>query len=137
MSINVKHKTKFVLFTCGIGWGIPFALMMLSLRWIECEPIHLREMVILLSCSILGGIFFGLLNAQQEHQKNDWLDSIKSWVLITVLLIIYGLIYRCILLPENLHESLLTSIIFIGLTGLAVILQQKFILKRNIRDNRK
>ncbi|WP_298146737.1 hypothetical protein [uncultured Acinetobacter sp.] len=125
----MQHRIKQSLVMGGLGWGIPMALMMMSLRWIEAKPFDGIILTICIVAAILGGIAFAWLSYLKEpHDAFNWISYVKSGLLIIVVMTIYALIYRLILLPQHWHHGVVASFIFLSLMGLSIVLQHKFIL---------
>lgn len=125
----MNEKFKWIVVYGGLGWGIPFALCMLVLRWIEYKPMLFGSSMILLFVSIVGGLLWGVVMYQPNIQKETckffnpkyW----KSLFYLFIILVIYAGVYRFLLVP---HHTGLGSLIFILLIIFGVIFQKKIII---------
>lgn len=126
----MQHRIKQSVLIGGLGWGVPFALMMMSLRWIEAKPFDGIILAIFIVPSILGGIALAWLSYLKEpYPTFNGISYLKSGFLLFVVMAIYALIYRVILVPQHVQDSFLANFIFLALMGLSVVLKHKFILK--------
>ena len=126
----MNQKLNWILMKGGLGWGIPFALLFSALRWIENQPIAFGSYLVLLLVSIVGGMFWGALtyktcdkNLQQDF---SFIDFFRSMGYLLIALCLYGVLFRYVLVPKQLDDSLWSSCLFVGLMFTALWLQKRF-----------
>lgn len=132
------NTLKWIFINGGLGWGIPFAIFIYALRWIENKPPAFGSFLILLIGSIVGGIVWGYATYKFDSPKENTDFSIfkflKSMALMSVIFCIYGFIFRYLLIPNNLDHTLWSTWIFLTLVALGVFLHNKFIVKGKKND---
>ena len=128
----MNKKFQLIFIHGGLGWGVPFFLLISVLRWIENEPPAFGSYFILLIISIIGGITWGYFMYKSDTQREniDFSVSIflKSITLTLIILCIYGVIFRYLLTPNNLDDTLWSTSSFISIILIGILIQHKFIL---------
>lgn len=132
----INKKLKWIFINGGLAWGVPFALFISTLRWIENKPSVFGSFLTLITVSIVGGIVWGYFNYKSDRKKENIDFSIskflKSMSLILFILCIYGFLFRYLLIPNSLDHTLWSTFIFILLIFIGIVLQNKFIMKKRI-----
>ena len=131
----MNKKFKLIFMQGGLGWGVPFCLLISVLRWIENRPPAFGSYVIFLIVSVIGGIVCGYIMyksaAKKERTDFSFLTWLKSIVLVAVIMCIYGLIFRYWLAPNDLGHTLWSTGAFICMTLVGIFIQHKFILRNS------
>ncbi|WOE33247.1 MULTISPECIES: hypothetical protein [unclassified Acinetobacter] len=128
----MNKKNQLIFIHGGLGWGIPFSLFISALRWIENKPPAFGSYFILIIISIIGGIAWGyfMYKSGPQRENIDFSTSIflKSITLALIILSIYGVIFRYLLTPNNLDDTLWSTCSFISIILIGILIQHKFIL---------
>ena len=128
MKVNMNQKLNWIVMKGGLGWGIPFALLFSALRWIENQPMAFGSYLVLVPVAIFGGMFWGALTykMRRNHLQQDFsfIDFFRSMSYLLIALCLYGLLFRYVLVPKQLDDSLWSSCLFVGLMFTALWLQQ-------------
>ena len=129
----MNKKLKWIFIHGGLAWGVPFALFISVLRWIEYKPVAFRSFWLLLTLSIVAGMLWGL-TIYKPAQKNPTghLFIVKFLQLIayfSAILGIYGVVFRYVLLPYDLAASLWKTGIFLLIVFIGIGLQKKLMLR--------
>lgn len=131
----MNKKFQLIFIHGGLGWGVPFSLFISALRWIENEPPAFGSYLILLIISIIGGIAWGYFMYKSDPQRENINFSVfiflKSITLTLIILCIYGVIFRYLLAPNNLDDTLWSTSSFISLIFIGILVQHKFILRNS------
>lgn len=124
------HKKLSWILIGGLGWGIPFALTISIIRWIENKPVAFGSFAITLIISVIAGIIWGLhmcnKHKDQSLLQNIGVNYLKNIVGVAVALLLYALGFKYILTPYQLNNSLWSSALLVGLFFIVIWLQQKY-----------
>lgn len=132
--MNMNKKFKAVFLFGGLGWGLPFFVLFSILRWIEYKSLAFGSLSVFFVVSVIAGCFFGLitqiLTKETIDIKFDIKKFCKSILLFALAILIYGLVFRYILLPNNLDQSFIGTIILLSLLFLSALIQNRVIIKK-------
>lgn len=129
----MSKNFKWILLYGGLGWGLSIAIFMSVLRWIEYKspafgslPIFI---VVCVVCGIGWGFFTKNLDKENKNLKIIFPKLIKSLLLLVCSLCVYGLIFRYILVRNNLNDTFISTLLLFLLLFTHFSLQSKFILR--------
>ena len=126
------NSLKWIMIHGGLGWGVPFALLIFVIRWIENKPPAFDSFLILLLVSIIGGMFWGYSMYkfdEPEAQKTFSINKVlKSMAIIVIIFCIYAVIFRYVLIPHDLDRHFISAAILFGLVFVGLFLHNKFII---------
>ena len=132
MKINMNKKLNWILITGGIGWGIPVGLFIYTLRWIECKPVALGSFWI----AIVGGTFWGLFTYSANKNNPDAqltvLKFFRSILFFALILSLYGIVFRYVLLPNDLQHSLWSSLILLMVICISILIEKNYLKRLGI-----
>ena len=126
------NSLKWIFIHGGIGWGIPFAVLIYAIRWIENKPPAFGSFFILLISSILGGIVWGYstykFDEAEEKKTFSMYKFLKSMALIFMIFFIYGLIFRYLFIPYNLDRHFISTAVLYCLAFSGLFLHNKLFM---------
>lgn len=132
--MNMNKKIKEVLLDGGLGWGLPFFVFFSILRWIEYKSPAFGSLSVFFIVSVTAGCLVGLITKilikDAVEIKFDMKVFCKSILLFAFAILIYGLIFRYILLPNNWNQSFVGTIILLILLFIASLIQNRMIVKK-------
>lgn len=127
-------KIKEVFLYGGLGWGLPFFVLFSILQWIEYKPPAFGSLSVFFIVSVTAGCLVGLITKilikDAVEIKFDMKVFCKSILLFAFVILIYGLIFRYILLPNNWNQSFVGTIILLILLFIASLIQNRMIVKK-------
>lgn len=127
-------KIKEVLLYGGLGWGLPFFVFFSILRWIEYKSPAFGSLTVFMVISIIAGCIFGLitqiLNKNREAIKFDVKIFFKSILVFAFAILIYGVVFRYMLIPHDWDQPFIGTIILLILLTLSMLIQNKMIIKK-------
>ncbi|MGQ1303179.1 hypothetical protein ACT4WO_20120 (plasmid) [Acinetobacter baumannii] len=126
----MKTKLKKIV-AMGFLWGIPFWILMSAIRWMENKPPAFGSLTVFFAICIVAGCLIGLFTATGKYIETvkKPRNFITSYLLIILALIIYLILFKTILLPNNLTGSLFDSALLIFLILSTIIVEKKLIKK--------
>ena len=126
----MKTKLKKIV-ARGFLWGIPFWILISATRWMENKPPAFGSLTMFFAICIVAGCFIGVFTA-----TNKYIETVKKprnfitlYLLITPALIIYLILFKTVMLPNNLTGSLLDNALLIFLILSTIIVEKKLIKK--------
>lgn len=127
-------KIKEVFLYGGLGWGLPFFVFFSILRWIEYKSPAFGSLTVFIVISIIAGCIFGLitqiLNKNREAIKFDVKIFFKSILVFAFAILIYGVVFRYMLIPNDWDQPFIGMIILLILLTLSMLIQNKMIIKK-------
>ena len=130
----MNKKLTGIFINGGLAWGIPFALFISVLRWIEYKPVAFGSFGVLLAVSIVAGMLWGLTMYKPAQQNpNGELIIVKFLQLMAdfaVILGVYGVVFRYVLIPHDLAEGLWKTVIFLLIVFICIGVRKRLILKQ-------
>lgn len=130
------NTLKWIFIHGGIGWGVPFAVLIYTIRWIENKSPAFGSFLILLIVSIIGGIVWGYgtykFDEVEEKKTFSIYKFLKSMTLISIIFCIYAQIFRYVLIPYNLDRHYISTAVLFCLVFLGLFFHNKII--RNKED---
>lgn len=124
---------KWIFLYGGLGWGLSMAIFMSVLRWIEYESPAFGSLpiffVVCVACGIGWGFFTKKLDREKKNLNIMFPKFIKSLLLLVCTLCIYGLIFRYILVPSNLNDTFISTLLLFLLLFTHFSLQSRLILR--------
>lgn len=135
--MNINKKIKQVFLYGGLGWGLPFFVLFSILRWIEYKSPAFGSLGVFFVVSVMAGWFSGLITQILIKDAVDIKFNMKvfckSILLFAFSILIYGLVFRYILLPNNWDQSFVGTIILLSLLFLSLSIQNRMIIKKASR----
>lgn len=127
-------KIKEVFLYGGLGWGLPFFVFFSILRWIEYKSPAFGSLSVFFIVSVTAGCVVGLITKilikDAVDIKFDMKIFCKSILPFAFAILLYGLVFRYILLPNNWDQLFVGTIILLSLLFLSMFIQNKMIIKK-------
>ena len=132
--MNMNKKIKEVLLYGGLGWGLPFFVFFSILRWIEYKSPAFGSLTVFLVISIIAGCVFGLitqiLSKKREAIKFNIKNFFYSILFFAIVFLIYGIIFRYILISNDWDQPFIGTSILLILVILSLLIQNRMIVKK-------
>ncbi|WP_434278001.1 hypothetical protein [Acinetobacter sp. CE-15] len=111
----MSNNFKWIFLYGGLGWGLSMATFMSVLRWIEYKSPAFGSLpiffVVCVVCGIGWGFFINKLDKEKKNLNIIFPKLIKSLLLLVCTLCIYGLVFRYILVPKNLNNTFISTLL--------------------------
>lgn len=129
--MNINKKFKEVFLYGGLGWGLPFFVFFSILRWIEYKSPAFGSLSVFFVVSVIAGCILGLITKiftkNALEIKFDIEVFCKSILLFAFAILIYGVVYRYILISNSWDKPLIGTIVLLILFFLSSLIQNRMI----------
>lgn len=119
------HLNKVVLI--AFLFAIPLFTYIVSIMLLENKPIEIKNLVNGFLMALLWGAFIGLCTPKERYIKTirSPRNFIQSYLLTIATILIYLVLYKILLIPNNLADSLLNETLLIALLLFSILVEKR------------
>ena len=119
------HLNKIVLI--AFLFALPLFTFVYGIRLLENKPTEIENLVNGFLIALLLGAFMGLCTPKNSYIKTirSPRNFIQTYLLIITMILIYFVLYKTILIPNNLTDSLSNDALLIALSLSLIIVEKK------------
>lgn len=119
------HLNKIVLI--AFLFAIPSFTYVVGIMLLENKPIEIKNLVNGFLSALLLGAFMGLCTPKNSYIKTirSPRKFIQSYLLIIAIILIYFVLYKILLIPNNLADNLLNEALLIALLSISILIEKR------------